>query len=162
MILHGFRLGYPYGPFRIRNMHLELICAVMNVRIYVGWGICSRKVTRKVITMAEFFKCPLCGHRRPVNGWFPILLDDGVIVQEVRGAGRGRGFVTVSEQDATRTLTGLNLLGMARRCLRIVGMCMKSTQVSASALLGDVPSDLEEEIVRGKAEDYGYEEKESD
>jgi hypothetical protein len=97
-----------------------------------------------------------------VNGWYPILLNDEVIVQEVRGAGRGRGFVTVSEQDATRTLSDLDLLGMAKRCLRIVGMCMRSPKVSASALLGDVPSDLEEEIVREKAEDYGYEEKESD
>lgn len=112
--------------------------------------------------MVEFFKCPLCGHRRTVNGWNPILLDDTVMVQEVRGAGRGHGFVTVSEQDATRTFTGLSLLGMARRCLRIVGVCMRSPQVSASNLLDFVPPGLEEEIVREKAEEYGYEEKEDD
>jgi hypothetical protein len=39
---------------------------------------------------------------------------------------------------------------------------MRSPQVSASNLLDHVPSVLEEEIVREKAEDYGYEEKESD
>jgi hypothetical protein len=33
--------------------------------------------------------------------------------------------------------------------------------VSASDLVNDLPSDLEEEVVREKAEDYGYQEKES-
>ena len=83
-------------------------------------------------------------------------MDDMVVVQDVQGAGRGHGFVTLSEQSATEGFVELDLLAMARRCLRIVGICMRSQQVSASELVDEIPSELEEEIVREKAEDYGY------
>lgn len=108
--------------------------------------------------MVEMFKCPLCGHRRTVSGWNPIRLDNTITVQEVRGAGRGRGFVTVWENEATSTPTELDLLAMARRSLEIVGICLRSTAVSASELVDNVPWQLQEEVVREKAEDYGYRE----
>jgi hypothetical protein len=112
-----------------------------------------------VIVVVEFFKCPLCGLRRIVNGWHPALLNDVIMVQEVEGAGRGRGFRTVSEEDATESrTTGLDLPAMAERCLKIVEICLKSSQVSASDLVDDVPWQLQDEVVREKAEDYGYRE----
>jgi hypothetical protein len=91
-----------------------------------------------------------------------MFLGDGVIIQDVRGAGKGRGFVTLGERDATLDyLTSIDLLGMARRCLRIVGICLRSRNVSVWDLVDEVPSALQEEVVREKAEEYGYEEKES-
>jgi hypothetical protein len=109
--------------------------------------------------MVDFFRCPLCGLRRPVNRWNPELLADMIILQEVHGAGRGHGFATVGEFDATQDWAfRLDLLAMARRCLRIVEICMRSPLVSASDLVDNVPSVLQEEVVREKAEEYGYEE----
>ncbi len=87
-----------------------------------------------------------------------LFLSDAIIVQEVEGAGRGWGFRTVSEDDATESVTGLDLLAMARRCLEIVEICLKSSQVFASDLVDNVPWQLQEEVVREKAEDYGYRE----
>ena len=102
--------------------------------------------------MVEMFKCPLCGHRRTVQGWNPISLNDTITVQEVRGAGRGHGFVTAWEDDATLTPTGLDLLAMARRCLQIVGLCLRSWDVFASDLVDDVPWQLQEEVVSRQSE----------
>jgi hypothetical protein len=94
-----------------------------------------------------------------VLGWDPVSLSDTIVVQEVEGAGRGRGFRTVSEEDATESATTeLDLLAMARRSLEIVEICLKSSQVFASDLVDNVPWQLQEEVVREKAEDYGYRE----
>ena len=51
-------------------------------------------------------------------GWDPTFYNDAVTVQEVRGRGRGRGFATEGEVDATKVPTGLEV--MAKRCLEIV------------------------------------------
>ena len=110
-----------------------------------------------MIVVVEFFKCPLCARRRPVQGWDPISLDDTIVVQEVQGAGRGRGFRTVNEEDATEVTTELDLLAMARRCLKIVEICLRSREVFASDLVNHVPWQLEE-VITEKAEDYGYRE----
>ena len=85
------------------------------------------------------------------------MLSDTIMVQEVHGAGKGRGFRTVGEEDATYSSgTELDLLAMAKRCLQIVEICLRSTDVFASDLVDYVPWQLQEEVVREKAEDYGY------
>lgn len=111
--------------------------------------------------MFEMFKCPLCGRRRTVSGWNPTGLSDVIVVQEVDGAGKGHGFRTVGEEDATYSATTeLDLEAMARRCLEIVGICLKSTRVFASDLVDNVPWQLQEEVVSAKAEDFGYQKSE--
>ena len=71
----------------------------------------------------------------------------------------GHGFRTVDEEDAVySSATELDLLAMARRCLEIVEICLKNTDIFASDLVENVPWQLQEEVVREKAEDYGYRE----
>ncbi len=111
--------------------------------------------------MGEHFLCPLCGRQRPVKGWNPYFYRDEIIIREIVGLGRGRGFLTVS-QRATKGTDRLDLTDMARRCLRIVGICMDTYVVSASELIDDVPEELVDEIVREKAEDYGYKEEDAE
>ena len=106
--------------------------------------------------MAEFFYCPLCGRRRPISGWNPDQLPDQIVIQEVVGAGRGHGFTTLDQRNAVQNSGDLDLLALAKRCLRIVGLCLGASGVDASDLVDDVPSDLEAKIVEEKAEDYDY------
>jgi len=75
----------------------------------------------------------------------------------VSGAGRGHGFRAVSGEDAVESLaTDLDLLAMARRCLGIVDICLRSSYVFASDLVDNVPWQLQEAVVNEKAEDFGY------
>ena len=61
------------------------------------------------------------------------------------GAGRGHGFRAVSGEDAVESLaTDLDLLAMARRCLGIVAICLKSSEIFASDLVDYVPWQLQE------------------
>jgi hypothetical protein len=78
------------------------------------------------------------------------------VIQEVVGAGRGHGFTTLDQRNAVQNPGDLDLLALAKRCLRIVGLCLAAPGVNASDLVDDVPSHLEEEIVEEKAEDYDY------
>ena len=73
---------------------------------------------------------------------------------------RLRGVLQLSFVDriypGANSISGLDLLAMARRCLQIVGICLRGRDVFASDLVDYVPWQLQEEVVREKAEDYGY------
>lgn len=81
----------------------------------------------------------------------PYSYRDEIIIREIVRVGRGSRFLTVSEL-ATKGTDRLNLTDNAKRCLRIVGICMDTYAVSASELVDNVPEELVEEIVRDKAE----------
>lgn len=50
----------------------------------------------------------------------------------------------------------LDLEAMARRCLEIVKICIDTGEVESNDLVDYLPEDLIEEVVKEKAEDYGY------
>lgn len=106
--------------------------------------------------MGEFFVCPLCGRQRPVSGWDPASLRDVILLREGVGKGRGRGFEYGHERTADSDHGDLDIAAMARRCLIIVRLCVDTGEVSYYDLVDDVPDDFTEEIVKEKAEEYGY------
>jgi hypothetical protein len=106
--------------------------------------------------LADWFACPLCGRQRPIEGWDPSSFDDEIKIRNVKGLGRGRGSEVESEWSAVVDSAGLNLMEMAKRCLKIVELCLESDEVSASDLVDDVPQDLVQSVIEEKTEDYGY------
>ena len=101
------------------------------------------------------FVCPLCGRQRPVSGWDPLGYRDEITLRDGRGLGRARGFEYSNERTAGDS-TELDLNAMAKRCLEIVKVCIETEAVSVYDLVDFVPEELTEEVVKEKAEDYGY------
>jgi len=97
--------------------------------------------------LADWFACPLCGHQRPIEGWDPEDYDDEIKIRDVRGLGRDHGSTVASEWSANVDSAGLDIEAMARRCLKIVELCLDTGEVSADDLLDDVPSEIVEEII---------------
>ena len=109
------------------------------------------------INLAVYFVCPLCGRQRPVADWDPSFYRDEVTLRDGKGLGRGHGFEYDNERTAQDS-TEIDLEAMARRSLEIVKICIEGGAVSADELVEYVPDDLAEEIVKEKAEYYGYKE----
>ena len=105
--------------------------------------------------MGVFFVCPLCGRQRPVSGWDPLGYTDEITLRDGRGMGRTRGFEYSNERTAGDS-TELDLEAVAHRCLEILKICTDTGAVAASRLVDYVPDQLVEEVVKEKAEDYGY------
>ena len=105
--------------------------------------------------MAIFFVCPLCGRQRPLAGLDPISYRDEITLRDGVGLGRGRGF-EYSNERTVEDSGDLDLEAMARRCLEIVKICVDTGEVDSSDLVDYVPEELIEEVVKEKAEDYGY------
>jgi hypothetical protein len=104
--------------------------------------------------MFETFVCPLCGLQRNTSRWDPDSLPDSIIIREWEGGGRASGFRKIDERTADQHVGDLNIEAMAKRCLRIVKMCLDTNIVSAYQLVDDVPEELAEEIVTQKADEY--------
>lgn len=109
------------------------------------------------MNLVVFFVCPLCGRQRPVDGWDPISYRDEITLRDGTGLGRGHGFEYSDERTANDS-TEIDLDAMARRCLEIVRVCIEDGYVSPDDLVEYVPDALAEEIVKEKAEYYGYKE----
>lgn len=107
--------------------------------------------------MAVFFVCPLCGRQRPVSGWDPSEYLDEITLRDGIGAGRGQGFEYSNERTADDSAE-IDLEAMAKRSLEIVKICIETEDVSPDDLVDYVPDELAEEIVKEKAEYYGYKE----
>jgi len=71
--------------------------------------------------------------------------------------GRTRGFEYSNERTADDS-NELDVNAMAKRCLEIVKACIETRAVPAHDLVDYVPDELAEEIVKEKAEYYGYKE----
>ena len=108
------------------------------------------------VNLAVYFVCPLCGRQRPVRGWDPSFYADEITLRDGKGMGYGRGFEYSNERIADGSLIELDLAAMAKRCLEIVKICIETKAVSLHDLVNYVPDELIEEIVKEKAEDYGY------
>ncbi len=106
--------------------------------------------------MAEFFVCPLCGRQRPVSGWDPVAFRDDITLRDGVGKGWGGGFEYSNERTADIDHGDLDIVAMARRCLEIVRICVNTGEVSYDDLVDHVPDEFTEEIVKEKAEEYGY------
>jgi hypothetical protein len=96
--------------------------------------------------MTEWFLCPLCGHHRPISGWDPSGYDDEIKIRDVQGLGKGHGSTVASEWNASVDSSGLDLTAMARRCLKIIAICIDECGVDVDELLADVPENLAEAI----------------
>jgi len=107
--------------------------------------------------MAVYFVCPLCGRQRPVAGWDPIYYRDEITLRDGKGRGYGRGFEYSDERTAEDSLE-IDLEAMAKRCLEILKICIETGDVSPEDLVDDVPDELAEEVVKAKAEYFGYKE----
>jgi hypothetical protein len=104
--------------------------------------------------MFETFVCPLCGLQRNLSRWDPDFLPDSIIIREWEGGGRKRGFIKSFESTADVDPGSLDVKSLAKRCLRIVKICLDTNQVSADDLVDDVPEELAEEVVTQKADEY--------
>jgi hypothetical protein len=91
--------------------------------------------------------------QRNVDRWDPYSLPDSIIIRQWEGAGRGRGFNKISETTADVDAGSLDIESLAKRCLRIVEICLETDEVSADDLVDDVPEELTEEIISQKAGD---------
>ena len=103
--------------------------------------------------LANWFACPLCGHQRRIEGWDPESYADQIKIRDVRGLGKGHGSGVASEWAANVDSAGLDLEAMAKRCLKIVELCLDTGEVSADDLVDDVPDELVKSIASANAED---------
>ena len=83
----------------------------------------------------------------------PEDYDDEIKIRNVKGLGREHGSTVASEWSADVDSAGLDIEAMAKRCLKIVELCLETGKVSADDLVEYVPSDLAEEIISTKPED---------
>ena len=90
-----------------------------------------------------------------MTGWDPISYRNEIILRDGVGLGRGRGF-EYSNERTVEDSDDLDLEAMARRCLEIVQVCIETGEVNSDDLVDYVPEELIEEVVKEKAEDYGY------
>lgn len=90
-----------------------------------------------------------------MTGWDPASYRDEITVRDGVGLGRGKGFEYTDER-AVDDSNDLDLVAMARRSLEIVKICIDTGEVEADDLVLYVPDELIEEVVKEKAEDYGY------
>lgn len=95
-----------------------------------------------------------------MTGWNPAALRDEITLREGVGRGRGGGFEYSNERTAEMDHGDLDIVAMARRCLEIVRICVDTGEASYDDLVDHVPDEFAEEIVKEKAEDYGYTEEE--
>lgn len=79
-------------------------------------------------------------------------MPDDITIRKLAGAGRGKGFIRTSESTADIDAGSLDIEAIAKRCLRIVEICLDTHLVSADELVDDVPESLAEEIVTQKAD----------
>jgi hypothetical protein len=105
-----------------------------------------------VISLTEWFVCPLCGHQRPIASWNPTYYDDEIKIRDVRGRGKGHGSVVDSEWSAAISSSGLDLEAMAKRCLKIIKLCLDTSEVSAGDLVDEVADELVDAILEEKSD----------